>query len=127
MVKRMLAAPSAVVPNASHWRCGRCDSHIPLRRVDAVVTNDLTQGAEWVYESRLDGYRAPAIKTNGKMTLRSRNLFIPFVFKIAISKGLGLNPNLPLIFEGALNVEAATKAASRAQMASFFRTTPAQP
>ena len=33
----------------------------------------LPEGPEWSYEVKLDGYRALAIKTNGKVLLRSRN------------------------------------------------------
>jgi ATP-dependent DNA ligase len=33
----------------------------------------LPEGAEWSYEVKLDGYRALAIKTDGKVLLRSRN------------------------------------------------------
>jgi ATP-dependent DNA ligase len=33
----------------------------------------LPEGPEWSYEVKLDGYRAVAIKTNGKVLLRSRN------------------------------------------------------
>lgn len=36
-------------------------------------TNLLPEGAEWEYELKLDGYRALAIKTGGKIQLRSRN------------------------------------------------------
>ena len=36
-------------------------------------TEKLPQGADWSYEIKLDGYRALAIKSGGKMQLRSRN------------------------------------------------------
>ena len=36
-------------------------------------TDRLPEGLEWSYEIKLDGYRALAIKTAGKVQLRSRN------------------------------------------------------
>jgi DNA ligase D-like protein (predicted ligase) len=36
-------------------------------------TDRLPEGREWLYELKLDGYRAIALKTDGKVHLRSRN------------------------------------------------------
>jgi DNA ligase D-like protein (predicted ligase) len=36
-------------------------------------TEKLPEGPDWVYEIKLDGYRAVAFKTRGKLQLRSRN------------------------------------------------------
>ena len=36
-------------------------------------TERLPKGPDWVYEIKLDGYRALAIKSGGEVQLRSRN------------------------------------------------------
>jgi ATP-dependent DNA ligase len=36
-------------------------------------TEKLPEGPDWVYELKFDGYRALAIKSGGKVQLRSRN------------------------------------------------------
>jgi ATP-dependent DNA ligase len=38
-----------------------------------LAAETLPEGANWAYELKLDGYRALAIKTGGKVRLRSRN------------------------------------------------------
>ena len=37
------------------------------------LTTELPEGPQWLYELKLDGYRAIAFKTGGKVRLRSRN------------------------------------------------------
>jgi bifunctional non-homologous end joining protein LigD len=36
-------------------------------------TEKLAEGDEWLYELKLDGFRAVAFKSNGKVFIRSRN------------------------------------------------------
>jgi hypothetical protein len=49
---------------------------IKARFIDPMLlqrTQSLPEGPEWAYEVKLDGYRAVAVKTDGKVLLRSRN------------------------------------------------------
>ena len=38
-----------------------------------LATEQLPSGGQWLYELKLDGFRAEAIKTGGRVHLRSRN------------------------------------------------------
>jgi len=38
-----------------------------------LATEQLPSGAQWLYELKLDGFRAQGIKTGGRVHLRSRN------------------------------------------------------
>jgi bifunctional non-homologous end joining protein LigD len=41
--------------------------------MECLAVTKLPDGLEWVYEIKLDGYRAQAINANGKLSLYSRN------------------------------------------------------
>jgi bifunctional non-homologous end joining protein LigD len=38
-----------------------------------LPSRELPEGANWAYELKLDGYRAQAVRTEGRVHLRSRN------------------------------------------------------
>jgi bifunctional non-homologous end joining protein LigD len=51
-------------------------ANVPGRFIQPMLllrTGSLPEGTQWLYEAKLDGYRAIAIKTAGKVHLRSRN------------------------------------------------------
>jgi ATP-dependent DNA ligase len=41
--------------------------------MECLSVSEVPEGPQWVYEIKLDGYRAVAVKTGGKVTLFSRN------------------------------------------------------
>ena len=56
-------------------------------------TEMLPEGETWNYELKLDGYRAIAIRSNGKVHLRSRNDKDFSARYPAIAQALALLPN----------------------------------
>jgi ATP-dependent DNA ligase len=44
-----------------------------IEPMDCLPVSKLPEGPQWVYEIKLDGYRAVAVKAGGKVTLFSRN------------------------------------------------------
>ena len=55
------------------------------------------EGRNWTYEVKLDGYRALAIKSNGKVLLRSRNNKDFNAKYPGIVRGLGALPDETMI------------------------------
>jgi bifunctional non-homologous end joining protein LigD len=43
-----------------------------IEPMECLAVRKLPDGPEWVYEIKLDGYRAVAIKSDGKLNLISR-------------------------------------------------------
>jgi bifunctional non-homologous end joining protein LigD len=43
-----------------------------IEPMECLAVTKLPSGSEWVYEIKLDGYRAVAINSSGKMSLYSR-------------------------------------------------------
>jgi bifunctional non-homologous end joining protein LigD len=66
-------------PRASQLRqtgCWMPDREIKAHLIELMLllrSANLPQGDVWAYELKLDGYRAEAIKTGGRVHLRSRN------------------------------------------------------
>jgi hypothetical protein len=49
-----------------------CEAEL-LEPMECLAVTKLPDGPEWVYETKLDGYRALAINADGKLSLYSRN------------------------------------------------------
>jgi DNA ligase D-like protein (predicted ligase) len=81
------------------------DQSVTARRTSAsfidpmllLRTEMLAEGPNWIYELKLDGYRAVAFKTDGKVHLRSRNDNDFTVRYASIAKALAALPNETVI------------------------------
>jgi len=59
----------------------------------AVSVTELPEGAEWLYELKLDGYRALLIKDGDRVTLQSRNQKdLTRMYPSVAAAGRGLKP-----------------------------------
>ncbi len=58
-----------------------------------LPATELPEGSDWIYEPKLDGYRAIAIKDDGKVQLRSRNNNDFSARYSAVAKALTSLPN----------------------------------
>ena len=83
----------------------RLDDQTPPKRQNpsfvtpmaAVSVDPLPEGPEWSYELKLDGYRAIAFKTGGKLHLRSRNDNDFGVRYSGVLRGLAKLPNVEFV------------------------------
>jgi len=75
----MMAKKKQISCHADGWErvlpaYRRRDYASPIRRADAPASQGmLSEGEAWGYQLKLDGYRAIAFKSGGKLHLRSRN------------------------------------------------------
>jgi len=88
------------------WRDARLETTaVPESKTKAAFikpmlllqTERLPEGSKWAYELKLDGYRALAIKTGGKVHLRSRNDNDFNLRYPAVAQALGTQPDETVI------------------------------
>jgi ATP-dependent DNA ligase len=63
------------LPYPSNWIRARPEDQDPLHRTDAAAADRAPPDdpESWLYQLKLDGFRAIAFKTGNKVHLRSRN------------------------------------------------------
>ena len=67
---RYLSPPAETLRQTDSWVT---DLKTKVHFIEPMLAEELPQGGLWMYELKLDGFRAEAIKSSGRVHLRPRN------------------------------------------------------